>query len=112
MKYEQEIAENKIKEFEQESENQQVCVMFTTKSDLAEIVDNVLPCYALKCEKSLVPMEDISSSLSLAITNLLRDSKSIKQWMTGGPHLSGLCLRSELRRHDVVRSKFRRHRVV
>ena len=68
VKYEQVIAQNKIKEFENESENQKVaekvfppkkekatttyksdeirlkgCVMLATKSDLAEIYSNKLP---------------------------------------------------------------------
>ena len=98
MKCEQEIAENKRKEFENEYENQQVaekvfppkkekatttsksdeirlkgCVMLTTKFDLTEIYDNKLSCYALICKESLVSLENISSSLPPAIANLLQE---------------------------------------
>ena len=47
--------------------------MLATKSDLAEICDNELPCYALICKDALVSLEDISTSLPLAVANLLHE---------------------------------------
>ena len=98
VKCEQEIAENKRKEFENESENQQVAkkvfsskkekatttsksdgiklkgyVMLATKSDLAEICDNELLCYTLICKDALVSLENISSSLPSIVANLLQE---------------------------------------
>ena len=49
--------------------------MLATKSDLAEIYDNELSCYALECKESLVPTEDISSSLSPSVSNLVQEKK-------------------------------------
>ena len=96
MKCEEQITENKRKKFENESENQQVaekvfppkkekatttsksdgirlkgCVMLATKSNLAEICDNELPCYALICKDILVSLENISSSFF--VDNLLQE---------------------------------------
>ena len=47
--------------------------MLATKSDLAEIQDNDTLCYALVCKDVLVSLENISSSLSLAVANLLQE---------------------------------------
>ena len=88
MKDEVERAKNERNTNEHDSENQQVakrvfppkgekvahssksegiklkgCVMLATKSELAEICDNELPCYALICKDALFSLEDISSSL-------------------------------------------------
>ena len=47
--------------------------MLATKSDLAEICDNKLPCYALICKDALTLLKNISSSLSPTIANLLQE---------------------------------------
>ena len=47
--------------------------MLATKSGLAEICDNQLPCYALISKDALVSLENISSSLSSAVANLLQE---------------------------------------
>ena len=90
------IAENAKREQDLQSENQQVAkhvfppkkeqptpsssstgiklkggVMLVTKSDLAEIVNNDFPCYALVCKEALFSLDDIPSSLPSAVTNLL-----------------------------------------
>ena len=45
-------------------------VMLATKCDLAEISDDDI-CYALICKRALFSLDDIASSLSPAVTNLL-----------------------------------------
>ena len=47
--------------------------MLATKSDLTEICDNELPCYALICKDALVSLENISSSLPPTLANLLQE---------------------------------------
>ena len=49
------------------------CVILATKSELAEICDNELSCYALICKDALFSLEDISSSLPPAVANLLQE---------------------------------------
>jgi hypothetical protein len=96
------IAENAKREQDLQSENQQVAkhvfppkkeqptpsssstgiklkggVMLVTKSDLAEIVNNDVPCYALVCKEALFSLDDIPSSLPSAVTNLLQEYKDV-----------------------------------
>ncbi|XP_072147837.1 uncharacterized protein [Setaria viridis] len=52
-------------------------VMLATKSDLAEICDEDAPCYALICRDVLFSMDDTSSTLPPAVTNLLQEFRYI-----------------------------------
>ena len=51
-------------------------VMFATKSDLAEISTDAT-CYAFICKQALYSLDDIASSLSSAVTNLLQEYEDI-----------------------------------
>ena len=50
--------------------------MLATKCDLAEISDDDI-CYALICKRALFSLDDIASSLSPAVTNLLQEFEDI-----------------------------------
>jgi hypothetical protein len=51
-------------------------VMLATKCDFAEIsVDDV--CYALLCKQALFSLDDISSSIPPAVTNLLQEYEDV-----------------------------------
>jgi hypothetical protein len=63
-----------------------------TKSDLNDIDASTTTCYALVCKETLFPIEDISISLSPAITNLLQEYADVfpKEVPPGMPPIRGI----------------------
>ena len=52
--------------------------MLATKPNLTEIFDSDMPCDALICKDALSPLDDISSSLPSAVTNLVQKKDDFK----------------------------------